>query len=113
MTQDGRVTSTFNAGLRRGGGQPENPAGGGVQPGGRAGGGLWTRSFSALLVTQFLVALNDNIFRWLIIPIGTHSLDKATILGIGGFCFLLPFLVFAGPAGYLADRFSKRSVMIG
>jgi|LSQX01.2.fsa_nt_gb acyl-[acyl-carrier-protein]-phospholipid O-acyltransferase/long-chain-fatty-acid--[acyl-carrier-protein] ligase len=113
MTQDGRVAGTFNAEMTRGGGRPQSPAGGGVQPGPHDGGGLWTRSFSALLVTQFLVALNDNIFRWLIIPIGTHALDKATILGIGGFCFLLPFLVLAGPAGYLADRFSKRSVMIG
>ena len=33
-------------------------------------GGLWSVSFVALVVTQFLVAMNDNVFRWLLIPIG-------------------------------------------
>ena len=33
-------------------------------------------------------------------------------LSLGLACFTLPFLVFAAPAGYLADRFSKRNVMV-
>ncbi len=75
--------------------------------------GLWNRSFVALVVTQFLVALNDNMFRWLIIPIGKDMLGQDMALGLGGVCFLLPFVLLAGPAGYLADRYSKRDVMIG
>ena len=31
----------------------------------------------------------------------------------GSICFLLPFVLLAAPAGYLADRFSKRNVMVG
>ena len=38
------------------------------------GAGLASLSFLGLLVTQFLVALNDNMFRWLVIPIGKQLL---------------------------------------
>lgn len=76
--------------------------------------GLWSRSFIALLVTQFLVALNDNISRWLIVPIGAVMFaDQAKAMQWGSVAFLLPFILLAGPAGYCADRFSKRRVMIG
>ena len=37
---------------------------------------------------------------------------EAFALSLGLACFTLPFLVFAAPAGFLADRFSKRNVMI-
>ena len=35
-----------------------------------AGGSLFSAGFLGLLGTQFLTALNDNIFRWLVIGIG-------------------------------------------
>ena len=90
-------------------------------------GGLWSVSFVALVVTQFLVAMNDNVFRWLLIPIGKSVVDQREIvlpgftgpigpdfvLAAGAACFLLPFVLLAAPAGYLTDRFSKRRVMIG
>ncbi|HIQ20964.1 MAG TPA: MFS transporter [Planctomycetes bacterium] len=76
-------------------------------------GGLLSRSFLGLLVTQFLVALNDNMFRWLVVPIGKDLVGQDLALSLGGACFLLPFVLLAAPAGYLADRFSKRRVMIG
>ena len=36
----------------------------------------------------------------------------STVLAFGSACFLLPYLLLAAPAGYLADRFSKRSVIV-
>ncbi|MBC7354173.1 MAG: MFS transporter, partial [Thermogutta sp.] len=80
---------------------------------------LLTRSFIALLITQFTVTLNDNILRWLFIPIGKdlaqsqlgESADIAR--AAGSFIFLLPFILLAGWAGAAADRFSKRSVLVG
>ena len=83
-----------------------------------AGGGLWSRSFRGLVITQFLGALNDNMFRWLLLPIGK---DLVTTLGVredlalsaGSVVFLAPFVLLAAPAGYLADRFSKRGVIVG
>ena len=79
-------------------------------------GGLRSRSFLGLLVTQFLGALNDNMFRWLVVPIGKDLVgpEKAAMaLSVGLACFVLPYLLLAAPAGYLADRFSKRSVIVG
>ncbi len=79
-------------------------------------GGLATRSFLGLLATQFFVALNDNMFRWLIVPIGKGILgakhaDRALSMGL--VCLVLPYILLAAPAGYLADRFSKRAVILG
>jgi len=85
-------------------------------PGGQRidiGAGLASLSFIGLLVTQFMVALNDNMFRWLVIPIGKELWDQDSALTAVTICFLLPFVLLAAPAGYLADRFSKRNVMVG
>jgi len=82
-------------------------------------GGLASASFLGLLVTQLLTAVNDNAFRWLVIGVGKQMLeqrgageDVALVLTAGTACFVLPYLVLAAPAGFLADRFSKRSVII-
>src|SRR5262245_38515607 len=80
------------------------------------GGSLVSAGFLGLLATQFLTALNDNIFRWLVIGIGKQHVDAsqhASILTAGTVCLVLPYLVLAAPAGYLADRYPKRSVIVG
>ena len=80
------------------------------------GDGLTSRSFTGLLITQFLGAVNDSMFRWLVVPIGKQivSEEKAAMaLSAGLACFVLPYILLAAPAGYLADRFSKRTVIIG
>ena len=77
---------------------------------------LWNRGFVALLATQFLVALNDNIFRWLIIPIGKDLVGQQyedVARTVGSLCFLIPFIVWVAVVGYFTDKFSKRRVMIG
>src|SRR5688572_16088278 len=77
--------------------------------------GLWSTSFVGLLVTQLLTAMNDNIFRWLVIGIGKQFVDKShmgAVLAFGTGCFVLPYIVLAAPSGYLADRFSKRTVVV-
>lgn len=68
-----------------------------------------------LMVAQFLGALNDNMFRWLITYIGINAFpdNKYLILSGAGICFVLPYLILAAPAGYLADRYSKRTVIVG
>ena len=82
-------------------------------------GGLRSRSFVGLLVTQFLGAVNDNMFRWLVVPIGKEIVEELygkqhvpVALSAGLACFVLPYIVLAAPAGYLADRFSKRTVIV-
>ncbi len=79
---------------------------------------LWNQGFIALLITQFMVSFNDNIFRWLIIPVGKYCDGWNTpngakmILTLGAVTFFLPFVVFTPWAGFCTDRFSRRSVMI-
>ncbi len=81
---------------------------------------LLSLTFIGLLLTQFLGATNDNVLRWLVIGLGkqyvnsgqSNWLDQSTILAVGSGCFVLPYLLLAAPAGYLADRFSKREVII-
>nr|MCU0977723.1 hypothetical protein [Pirellulaceae bacterium] len=79
--------------------------------------GLLSASFGGLVLTQLLTAVNDNAFRWLAIGLGKHALEQSgdeehigLVLMAGTACFVLPYLILAAPAGYLADRFSKRSV---
>jgi acyl-[acyl-carrier-protein]-phospholipid O-acyltransferase/long-chain-fatty-acid--[acyl-carrier-protein] ligase len=78
--------------------------------------GLRSRSFIGLLLTQLLTAVNDNVFRWLVIGVGKDFVSAEEIRNIlmaGTACFVLPYLLLAAPAGYLADRYSKRSVILG
>ncbi len=73
--------------------------------------------FISFLATQFLGAFNDNVSKMLVICYGTAILGAAstqasTFLSIASACFILPFLTFSHFAGYLADRFQKKVVMV-
>jgi len=78
--------------------------------------GLLSGSFLGLLFTQFLTAMNDNVFRWLVIGIGKDYVEPSEvgmILTLGTVLFVAPYLGFAAIAGYLADRFPKSRVVLG
>lgn len=72
---------------------------------------LGSKSFLCLLAVQFLTVLNDNTFRWMVVPLAKPALGPAAALSLGLAGFTLPFILFATPAGYLADRFSKAWVI--
>ncbi len=68
----------------------------------------------ALNVTQFLGALNDNLFKFLSIYLLIDIQGAAAsnnILFFIGVAFVLPFLLFSATAGVVADRFSKQRVI--
>ena len=86
---------------------------------------LADQSFWGMAVTQFLGAFNDNLFKQLILllatpvaavvavegavaaeTIKTDRQGEATVL------FALAFVIFSGFAGWLADRTSKRTLII-
>jgi acyl-[acyl-carrier-protein]-phospholipid O-acyltransferase/long-chain-fatty-acid--[acyl-carrier-protein] ligase len=71
-----------------------------------------SRSFVALVLTQFFGAFNDNLFRWLAVPIAQPLIGTVGAVAIGGLCLTAPYLVLMPLAGWLADRYSKRSVII-
>ncbi|MBU2573877.1 MAG: MFS transporter [Elusimicrobia bacterium] len=71
--------------------------------------------FINLLITQALGALNDNAFKVFITLMAASllPLDKtAKIIAAAGFSFIFPFIIFSSFAGTLADRFSKRKLII-
>lgn len=71
--------------------------------------------FSCLNATQFLGALNDNIFKLVIVflLIGVKGKESSNeILALSGGIYVLPFLLFSIPAGTLADRFSKSAITV-
>jgi MFS family permease len=74
------------------------------------------RSFWGMTATQFLGAFNDNLFKQLMlllaIPVAAASSVKADEQGLATMIFSLPFVLFSGFAGYLSDRYSKRSIIV-
>ena len=75
-------------------------------------GKLMSPGFLGLLFTQFLGSFNDNMFRWLAVPFAKLVIDDEIALSLGLVCFTVPFLLLAAHAGYLADKFSKRKVIV-
>lgn len=72
-------------------------------------------SFTYLNVTQFLGALNDNIYKLLIVYffIQLEGIENShRVLATTGAIFVLPFLLFSASSGTLADRFSKRNIIV-
>lgn len=73
------------------------------------------QGFVALLALRVLTVLNDNLLRWLAIGLGKRAAGAAgtaLVLTIGTAGFVLPFVALAWLAGWLADRFPKRSVIV-
>lgn len=72
-------------------------------------------SFAFLNMTQFLGAMNDNLYKLLIIYffIQLEGIENShIILATTGALYVLPFLLFSSTAGILADRYSKRNIII-
>lgn len=71
------------------------------------------RSFLSFLGTQALGAFNDNVFKQLVLLIGVGYLVAGVeYQAIIQFLFALPFLLFSGLAGDIADRISKGRLMV-
>jgi MFS family permease len=81
-------------------------------------------AFYGYLTCQFLGAFNDNLFKQLIlllavptaaaVAVATDAEAKpADLQGFATVLFGIPFVIFGGIAGWLADRISKTTVMVG
>ena len=70
---------------------------------------LKTRRFLPLMITQFLGALNDNLFKNALLTLVTIKMtEQADILSnlIAGL-FILPFFLCSAVAGELADKYPR------
>ena len=74
------------------------------------------RGFWSLIVTQFEGAFNDNALKTLVTFFGLNLAlsDRLheSLVPLTAALFSLPFILFSMWGGFLADRFSKRSVTI-
>jgi 1-acyl-sn-glycerol-3-phosphate acyltransferase len=74
---------------------------------------LGQRRFAPFFLTQFLGALNDNVFRNGLIILVTFQgilvlgMDKSQLANVASLLFILPFFLFSAPAGQLADKYEK------
>src|SRR6266567_2804067 len=78
---------------------------------------LGRRRFLPLFVTQFLGALNDNVFKQALVILVSFRLAEAAGLNaqimvtLAAGIFILPFFLFSATAGRLADKFEKAKLI--
>jgi len=78
---------------------------------------LKRKGFMPFLSTQFLGAINDNFFEWIIRfmildGLAVGCTNAAAGLGVVGIVFVLPGLLVSGLAGHWADAHNKRRVLV-
>src|SRR5499426_84427 len=75
---------------------------------------LKDRGFFSFFWTQFLGAFNDNFYKIIVTLVALDIPAEGGIqyIPLIGGLFILPFLLFSGYAGYLADIYSKRTILI-
>lgn len=76
-------------------------------------------SFWAMSFTQFLGAFNDNLFKALILLLATPTkkevaagIEAVDYQAVAMIVFAAAFLMFSGFAGFLADKISKRTIIV-
>ncbi len=67
--------------------------------------------FACMASAYFLGVFNDNFFKQAAMMLAVAA-GRSELQGYALMAFTLPFLLFAAPAGWCADRFSKRRVVI-
>ena len=78
---------------------------------------LRQRRFAPFFATQFLGALNDNVFRNGLVMVVTFQgvlvagLNHSELANIAGALFILPYFLFSATAGQLADKYEKSMLM--
>ena len=68
--------------------------------------------FTAMVGTYALGVFNDNFFKQAAILLAI-SAGLGWLRGLAAALFAVPYVLFASYAGWMADRFSKRKVIIG
>jgi len=71
---------------------------------------LRNRSFFSFTLTQFFGAFNDNVFKQMILMFSLILLETDR-QGLATLLFALPFILFSGNAGQLAERYAKSQIM--
>ena len=70
------------------------------------------RSFLLVATAYCLGVFNDNFFRQATIFLALDA-GRPELRGVAAALFAVPFVLFAAPAGWLADRYPKRYIILG
>ncbi len=75
---------------------------------------LHSRTYIGLLIAQFLAAFNDQAIHAaaMFYAINTVTLTEGQAISLMPILFFAPWALFGTTAGYLADRYSKRSTLV-
>ncbi|HEU4415503.1 MAG TPA: MFS transporter, partial [Candidatus Angelobacter sp.] len=77
----------------------------------------WRLSFWALNITQFQGAFSTNAFQnllsYMVLGMGLSHAQRDKMLPLIVLFFSVPLVMFSMAGGFLADRYSKRQVIIG
>ncbi len=100
--------------------QPQESAPGAARPF-RQSDTLKSRSYIGLVISQFLAAFNDQASHivaffyatdMLVRYVNLPHVDTKLIVSIVTACYISPFFFFSPLAGVLADKYSKRSIIV-
>lgn len=75
---------------------------------------LLPKRFSSFIVTQSLGAFNDNFYKMLIqlYILQVVMMDNPEkVIAYAGYMFTIPFVIFGPWSGYIADKYSKSTIM--
>ncbi|MBM0103309.1 MFS transporter [Steroidobacter sp. S1-65] len=78
---------------------------------------LAQRRFLPFFGAQALGAFNDNVYKNVLVILATYqaasytAMDPALLTNVAAGLFILPFVLFSGMAGQLADRYDKARVL--
>lgn len=77
---------------------------------------LQEKNFFALLIAQFFGTLNDNILRTTFTTALAFNIlsteNSANLIYLSLAIFILPFILFSSIAGQIADKFSKKKLVV-
>lgn len=78
---------------------------------------LATRRFLPMFCTQFLGALNDNVFKQALLLVTTYgwisqqSGSISTLNNLAALLFILPYFIFSATAGQIADKYERSQLV--
>ena len=78
---------------------------------------LGKRRFLPFFATQFLGAFNDNIYKNTLLLMAAFAaveslpFDSDLFINLGAGLFILPFFIFSGIAGQMADKYEKSMII--
>lgn len=78
---------------------------------------LGQRRYLPFFVAQAFGAFNDNVYKNVLVILATYqtasytNIDLTQLTNLAGGLFILPYVLFSGIAGELADRFDKALVL--